>query len=220
VIKQYLSESVRKDVNNYDSANEIWKRLDQKYGNKQKLIDSIMHDIKGLSNCDNDDDATLEMIQLIESAHLDLEKINEESEMQNSTIISIIEQQMPKRMLNEWVEIAVALNDPRQKFNKLLSFLQQWKIRIEYFSSDFRSSPSSTHNKIKHKCWLHKDCEHPIWKCRLFQSLSVKERIELTKSNNACLSCLELGHTSENCQRSFICPENGCTAAHNHLLHE
>ena len=140
--------------------------------------------------------------------------------MQNSIIHLMIEKQMPKKMLDEWVQIAVAISQPQEKFSKLMPFLEQWKIRIEYFSSDLRASTLPLHNKAKHKCWLHKDCEHPIWKCRLFQSLSVKERIELAKTNNACHSCLELGHTSENCQRSFICPEDGCIESHNHLLHE
>ena len=36
------------------------------------------------------------------------------------------------------------------------------------------------------------------------------------KQNNACYSCLELGHTAS----AFVCTEVGCQQTHNRLLHE
>ena len=198
VIKQYLSESVRRDVDNFDTTAAIWKRLDSKYGSKQKLVDAIMQDIKGLSNCDSDDSAIIAMITAVENAHYDLAKLNEEAEMDNSTILSIIEQQMSRAMFDEWVQIVASL-EPKQKFSKLLPFLENWKLRIEYTMSGIRNASHSAGSKAKIKCWLHKNCEHPIWRCRLFQGLPLSERIELAKSHEACFSCLETGHCPCSC---------------------
>ena len=224
LIKNYLSESVRRDVENLDSAGEIWKRLDQKYGARHKLIECILQDIKNLSTEADDDTAILAMINTVESAHLDLARIHEEAEMENSTILSIIEQQMPARMSSEWTNLVSKLHGgPQQKFSKLLPFLGEWKLRVEYASSNMRRRAEDVASSPKKdKCWLHKDCDgdvHPIWRCRLFQSLSIQDRRKLTQANNACTSCLEIGHSPDACSRRFRCQEADCTEYHNHLLH-
>ena len=297
IIKQYLSDSVCRDVENLSEAVDIWERLDKKYGSNQKIVDAIMQEIRCLSVKENDDHSILEFIRTIEHASSDLKRKNLESEMNNTTTVTLIERLLPKKMLLEWVEIATKLQ-PHEKFEQLLQFLEQWKYRIEYLSSNIRNKRSSNiefshnnqrsynnvsshsnershshehsykkdrcynnecnHNKNnehnynnqqsyhkernlhnhysynkqqyersehqsaekKHKCFIHKSEEHPIWCCRLYQRLPVKERIEIAKAHGACLSCLEIGHTTYECQRGFKCPEAGCNQVHNHLLHE
>ena len=217
VIKQYLSDSVRRNIDSLNNIVAIWKRLDAKYGSKQKLIDAIMRDIKGLSSCEGDDHATVAMITTVENAYHDLAKVNEEAEMDNSTILSMIEQQMPRAMFTEWVKIVAKL-EPKHKFKELLPFLEDWKLRVEYTVSDIRASECHK-TKVKIRCWLHKDCEHPIWRCRLFHSLPLQERVGLASAHDACFSCLETGHAIEDCTRRFRCPEVGCNESHNQLLH-
>ena len=98
--------------------------MDQKYGARHKLIECILQDIKNLSTEADDDTAILAMINTVESAHLDLARIHEEAEMENSTILSIIEQQMPARMSSEWKNLVSKLHGgPQQNFSKLLPFL-------------------------------------------------------------------------------------------------
>ena len=51
VLKSYLVPDIKEDVDNLgDNAAEIWKRLDRKYNDKSKMVDSIMTDIQQLSN--------------------------------------------------------------------------------------------------------------------------------------------------------------------------
>ena len=310
VIKQYLSKSVRRDVENLSEVVDIWARLDTKYGSNQKIVDAILQEIRCLSVKENDDNSILNFIRTIEYASSDLKRKNLESEMNNTTTVTLIERLLPKKMLLEWVEIATKL-EAHEKFEKLLQFLDQWKHRIEYLSSDIRNERSSnsesshsnqrngynnvhsisnkhshnnersydkehcssnecSHNmnneqnhhnqqiyhneqnlhnhysynkqrsdsnwrinnkqqyersehqtaEKKHKCFIHKSEEHPIWCCRLYQKLPVKERIEIAIAHGACLSCLEIGHATYECQRGFKCPEAGCNQVHNHLLHE
>ena len=231
VLKSYLSSTVREDIEQVDDdIDSMWARLDQKYGDRQKLIDNILLDISSLEASSNSDESALEMINTIERAHQDLVRMKEESEMNNSTILSKIEKQMPDNMYGEWIQKIVTL-PIRQKFKELLPFLKQWRLRIEYSTSAIRSANKSFHayqssssqdaeRTPKNTCWIHKNSEHPIWTCRVFHALPVAERIELTESNQACTSCLETGHTSTSCHRSFRCPKENCNETHNQLLHQ
>ena len=55
VLKAHLCESVRNDVELFDhDADMMWKRLDAKYGDLQKLLDAILADLKRLPDCNFD----------------------------------------------------------------------------------------------------------------------------------------------------------------------
>ena len=224
VLKSYLSMNVCEDVENVDSDVEsMWRRLDEKYGDQQKLVDSIMNDVAKLTTS-NTDESALKMIHTIQRAHQDLKRLNQEAELYNATILSQIERKMPTRMQWEWVQQVVSI-PYTEKYQRLMPFLSEWQKRMEYNSSAIRTNKNNTDspklNEPQHKnnCWLHKNCEHPIWRCRLFQSLPVDERIELTRVNQACTTCLEIGHSHDACARRFKCPEDNCQANHNQLLH-
>ena len=74
---------------------------------------------------------------------------------------------------------------------------------------------------MKAKCWIHQASgDHPIWRCRVFESKAPIEKVELVKSKNACFACLEVGHVANRCTRGFKCKEDGCGLPHHQLLHE
>ena len=101
-LKTYLCDSVRSDVENCDhNVEEMWRRLDQKYGTKQKLIDNIISDIKRLPQCTSNPQQLLRMINTIEAANNDLKCVNANEELNNATIISMIEQRMSTAMHDE-----------------------------------------------------------------------------------------------------------------------
>ena len=236
ILKSYLSESIRDDVENVgENMEAIWERLDRKYGNEDRIVDAILADIKHLRDNQNDDQTTLEMIKIIEKANNDLTRMNKRVEMQNSTIISIIEEKMSSEMYEEWVkEITANIDIAVPKFEKLLSFMNQWRNRIEYKIAGIRNLEEriaeTNHGQglvkrqyysQKQKCWIHKvNDDHPIWRCRVFQNKSVEERIQLARENHACFSCLEVGHDSTACTKGFKCKQTGCNQTHNQLLHQ
>ena len=137
---------MRRDVENLSEATDIWTRLERKYGSDQKVVDAVMHETRCLSVKENDDSSILNFIRTIKLANADLKKKSLESEMNNTTTVTLIERRLPRRMLLEWVEIATKLK-LNEKFAQLLLFHEQWKLRIEYLPSDIRMQYS-----VKHEC--------------------------------------------------------------------
>ena len=80
VLKSYLADSVKVQVENLEqSCDATFKRLDEKYGSWGMLIDSIMTDIKHLSEChDENNEETLHLINTVEKAHRDLLRLRED----------------------------------------------------------------------------------------------------------------------------------------------
>ena len=248
VLKGYLSDSVLEEVSHCsDDYDTMWARLDQKYGNTRMLLYAILEQVKHLKCSGNGPDETLKMISIVEKAWRDLEKLGETTELCNAQTISTIEQAMSEQMQNEWVkEIASKRLNSTLKFNKaLLTFLADWRCRIEYMGCGIRTageeydSPQggSYHTGGQtgfkpasgNRCWLHDNLDddgapiHSIWRCQLFRSKSVSERRNLTLLNKACQRCLETACSGakdiEKCQRGFKCSVSGCGGNHNRLLH-
>ena len=210
----------------------LWERLNLKYGNRGKLIDSILADIsrapKGDGKC------TMLLIKTVERAHRDLTRMGDTCEMYNGTILSLIEKKLPDEMRFEWVKIVSENREEgsAEKFQKMLKLMQRWRNMIEYDQESIRKVSEKRglvhHTSLmrgKSKCWIHTElAEHPVWRCKTFQMKPLDERIALTIENNGCHACLETdcpGVTQpEKCQRRFKCPVKGCGKPHNKLLHQ
>ena len=220
-LKTYLCDSVRRDVENCDhNIDLMWRRLDDKYGKRQKLVDCIISDIKRLPECNNTQEQLLEMINTVEAANNDLNCIDANEELNNSTIISMIEQRMNRPMHDEWVKLII--HKPHsERFEALLSFLENWKTHIEYKIADVRlpAQEAPVRKNPVRTCLIHRNCEHPVWRCRTFQSLSVPERLNIVRSSHACILCLETGHNELDCKKVAKCSRNDCNQKHNILLH-
>ena len=88
VLKSYLSEELREDVDCLgENLTEIWERLDRRFGNESRLVDTILADVKAIQICGNDDN-TLSMIKTMERCYADLKAMGRELEMNDTTIIS------------------------------------------------------------------------------------------------------------------------------------
>ena len=248
VLKSYLCDSVRREVENLDHDMDAkWKRLDEKYGTVQRQIDSIMYDFKHLPAC-IDMSSTLKMIHLVETADSDLKCINASDELENHLIISYIEKSMSKLMLENWAEKIAGEKDresSKTKFQKLLEFLQHWRWLIEYNDADIRKSPPSDYSTETHvencfvhhtemrvmpsshsatlcrsdrKCLVHPNAAHPVWRCRSFRAMTLPERDEVIELNRACTLCLEKGHNSSECKVLFRCTVPGCRSSRHNVL--
>jgi len=238
ILRSSLEESVKIEVENIaDDLNLLWKRLDEKYGSRSKYVDIILADLSKTTK--GDSKAALHLINTVERAHRDLERIGSVQEMSNSTIIAMVERKLPEEMRFDWIKTVAVEDedDAHYKFKILLQFLRKWKKMIEYDDAAIRKVPEkkvgaahfvatkgNKKSKEQESCWIHEELGHPIWRCRSFQAMSIQERLNLVKKKLACHACLEVscvGATKpENCRRGFKCQVEGCESFHNVLLHE
>ena len=229
VLKAHLCDSVRSDVELFDhDVDAMWKRLDMKYGNIQKLLDAIFTDLKNLPDCNANNNSTLNFIKLIETAYYKLDAINALPELMNYTVFSIIEQCMPSNMFDEWIQLVASMRFD-DRFEKLLPFLEEWRNRIEYERSGIRNCSDDNNlttaaatkgTTSSRTCLIHRQCEHPVWRWRVFKDMSVKRRVDIIKTAGACTLCLCEGHTLDGCPKTFKCSIPGCSQKHNFLLHD
>ena len=105
VLKSYLCEELRDEMNAFGgTVDEIWQRLDERFGNQSRLVDNILAEVRAIEHCRDDDKLTLNMIKTVERCYNELKSMKREGEMNNTTIISMIEGKMTSEMGNEWIK--------------------------------------------------------------------------------------------------------------------
>ena len=141
VLKSYLSQDIIDDIESLgNNITNIWQRLDKRFGNKGRLVDVILADVKNIDYCnDENEETTLQMIKTIERAYTDLTAMDKTNEMNNTTIIAMIEEKMSKEMYKEWIVIITKGNPVKEKFEMLKDLLEEWRCRIEYKIANVRN---------------------------------------------------------------------------------
>ena len=238
LLRSHLGTVVREEVENVeDDVSLLWQRLDSKYGNARKYIDVVLSDLSKVSK--GDGMAALHMINTVEKAYRDLVRIGAEMEMSNSYMISMIERKLPEQMRIEWVKSIAEKGetDSQDVFRLLMEFLAKWRKIIEYDAAAIRKTSdkkmvghanhvSDTRQKSTKSevCWVHEGGNHPVWKCKLFQMMSIKEKLDMVKQKQACHACFETScpgtKNPEECGKKFKCPMKGCGKPHNILIHQ
>ena len=103
-LKSCLSVEVIKIVESVDdNVEEMWDRLDNKYGRPSLLVDTIMNDIKKLQCIsEGDDNALLKLVDIVDRGYANLKRLEIETHMSNSITLSIIETKLPSNIRREW----------------------------------------------------------------------------------------------------------------------
>ncbi|XP_068223879.1 uncharacterized protein [Palaemon carinicauda] len=127
-----------------DEFEEMFRRLDDKYGNPCKLTEAIVSELKSLKPLnDGDSKRLVYMIKAVERAWLDMRKIGLESEMKTTSIVTLVERLLPPTLKRNWVIKSQKVGNAKDLFENLLQFLLQERRVCEYLESDLRCSTSS-----------------------------------------------------------------------------
>ena len=125
-----------------DDHEEMMKRLKNKYGDKKKLADRILMEVKRLTPINEGNAKKFSYsVEVIEKAWLDLKRMNMESVMDNPLLVGQLEKLLPSVQKREWI-----LKANREKygnkdmFMKLLEFMLEEKQVMEYLDADIRTS--------------------------------------------------------------------------------
>ena len=127
VLKSCLHKIPCEIVKNLDELEEIWSRLDARYGVPSKLVDIVLDELRSVKPIkDDDDNALIKLVDTVEAAHRDLQMIDIEKEISNSSCMSLIEEKLPRPVKREWSKIVNMNKDllmNSNKFPQLLDFL-------------------------------------------------------------------------------------------------
>ena len=230
-LRQCLSANVQNDLAACDDdLHEMISRLNQKYSNPAKLVDSIISEIQKFRKIEVDDDKRfITFVDLIDRGYRDLKNLNIEGEMCNSHVLGIIEGKLPKIIQSDWYRM-IYKNKIKlsEKFYELLEFLKIERAALEYGMSDLRISYDrkqaylagyETPDSDQYTgCLVHNINNHKTCDCRAFLSMSLSEKYDLLKAKFACFCCLTPNHRIENCPQKRECGD-GCDKLHHRSLH-
>ena len=85
-----------------DDLKELWRRLGERYGDEREIVEIVLNYIKHYKPVRDNEERRL--LNFIEEADLELKSLGRESEIKNSTIISIIEEKLPAELRRKWIE--------------------------------------------------------------------------------------------------------------------
>jgi hypothetical protein len=108
----------------------------------------------------------------------------------------------------QYVQTVVSLNQ---------TFSVNYKPIKEVRKSNFRQKTSSILTEICSLC----SSAYPMWKCKKFSSLGVKQRIKVVQATRLCYHCLGARHCVSKCNynQGGPCGKKGCPRYHHSLLH-
>ena len=233
-----LTGSAYEVAKNLDSSEEIWARLNERYGDSIEVVDSVIKELKGTTiNKHDQDRGVVELIDVLEKGVRDLTAIKKRSEIANAFTVKLLEQKLPRRVMMKWLDEEDRC-DEEDRFEAIFKFLKQERKRLEKIIQQNGSSPMGKEcgrrrqinafgdrNSDKQKnnsCLLHPDANHLTRKCRLFLSKTVAERTKIVEDLQGCKLCLSSTHKGKQCpwqSKWEPCRVNRCDEYHSRLLH-
>ncbi|XP_022777780.1 uncharacterized protein LOC111319232 [Stylophora pistillata] len=210
------------------------------YGDPRFVSDTITQGVVKFRELQNGEDARFcYLVHLVKRCFNTLKKVGVPSDMHNSHVLLIIEQEMCADDRKVW-----SRDLERDGKKATLQGLMDWmtvemKSRMrataplrtgsssDRFVNHFIGDTSDRSNATWHKCWMCRNSTHWPDQCPKFASLSIDERLKIAKENHVCFGCLKRAgrdHRMENCSRRQRCTkqENGprCEHFHHPLLHK
>ena len=162
------------------------------------MSDTVTQDIVQFKALQDGEDARFcDLVHLVKRCYNTLKEVGLPSDMDNSHMLSVIEQKMCADDRKVW-----ARDLEREKKPPTLNALMCW-MTVEMKSASIRVS-GSNRKQINHlqgnqnkddqawyKCWLCKNSKHWPAQCPKFAALSVDDRIATARANHLCFSCLK-----------------------------
>lgn len=137
-----------------DEISEMWKRLNEKYGDPTKVTDIIIDEIRRTRIIrEGEEKRFVEFVEIVEDGYRDLKRLGLESEITTTSSVSIIKKKLPADIRRKWAEIVCADNrtvDKTKKFPSLLKFLRSQRGAIEYDTASLRVPTGPVKTVIYH----------------------------------------------------------------------
>lgn len=128
-----------------------WTRLEARFGNRREIAAAVMTEIREVSPIrENEHSKFVGFVELLETASIDLKRINMEDEIAHSSTITLIENKLPMEILKQWrldiLHKHSALNG-KELYKAFIDYLSEWAqvLRgLPNFDSDSSQSCSTS----------------------------------------------------------------------------
>lgn len=149
-----LSDRVKKDLvlSSCVSADEMFRRLDNRFGNKAKIVLRISEEVKSLPPVKgNNPRKAIELIQAIERALSNLVILGEEDIIKNRWVAQSLESKLPSSLKEKWI---THKTEPvngfatHNHFDCLLRFLKKQEVILEELDH-LEVSPGEGNSSVK-----------------------------------------------------------------------
>ena len=148
-LKEAIPEKHKHLLNNHnlDDYQGMMKTLSEKFGTSRQVIMSIVAELGKLSIATSDRQFVT-FVETIEKAERDLEAVDSVDQLENETILTMIESKLPERIKSFWLKNVVDKNlmneTARNKYKELMRFLSNSRTESEYQISESNFASNST----------------------------------------------------------------------------
>ena len=148
MLRSCLGKEPESLVKSIDDVQEMWRRLDEKYGDPAKIADVIIDGIRSFKTLkEGEDKRFIEFVSLVEDGYRDLTRLGLEAEITTTSSVSIIEKALSTDIRIKWAELVSYHEshiDKSKKLPSLLEFLQNQRSTFEYDNASLRTTNSNT----------------------------------------------------------------------------
>nr|XP_017209463.2 uncharacterized protein LOC108181536 [Danio rerio] len=215
----------------YNSADDIFRVLENRYGNKTAIAIEIVEDLQKIPPIRSHQPRKIvELIQEVEKALGDLSDLGNTGAINNPLVTKSIEGKLPESLKKEWlihVSAQQSAVTPDNRFDYLLDFLKKQEniyeqleqLRLEEPNrKDVRNEPkwaktkSTKSNTDQDGCVVCGDAKHK-WKlyfCKQFRASKLVDKKAAVSALGACKKCLEVHEQHSFCKRNYLCKSQDC----------
>ena len=231
-------------LSNSRSADEIFRLLENRFGNKQTIACQIVEEVEKIPAVrGNQPRKTIDLIQAVERALFDLQDLGEEDALKNRLVIKSIESKLPDTMKRDWLlQASDPVNGitPSNHFEHLLQFLKKQEEVLERMEQlsiadaddprQIRKERRKAFTKVmsgeasKDACIMCGSEKHGgrLYACKEFRGLDHPGKRALLKKAGVCVKCLDSHNDDSRCTQKFLCTKEGClrgvSSDHHYLL--
>ncbi|XP_060762681.1 uncharacterized protein LOC132872105 [Neoarius graeffei] len=232
-------------LSTYSSSNEIFRVLDNRFGNQANIALEIIEDLQATPAVKaGQPRRVIELIQTVEKALYDLNELDNAKAIKNPIVTKSIEGKLPETLKKDWLTYAADVSnavDHHNRFDKLLAYLKSQEAIYEQLDqlkdgvepakdktkflkqarTKATNNPAVSSNGDAAGCIICGDPKHrrKLYFCRKFRTdLKPSEKRDAAQQLSACKRCLEV-HAGESCKKTtYLCGNPECKDQHHFLL--
>ena len=119
----------------------MFEILDAKFGKAKLIVDETVAEMKKIKPIQSDQEF-ISFVYKIDKIKRDLSELGMQTEIQNQTVLSELEEKLPYMVKRDWIKkVNEEFEDktPKEIFEEFIKFLKLTKKMVEYDNSETRS---------------------------------------------------------------------------------